>query len=51
VGIEMIGWVSSMLLVLTIGNQIYKPWQEESGETAVCGRHTRDDSQLASDTC
>jgi MtN3 and saliva related transmembrane protein len=32
VGIEMIGWVSSMLLVLTIGKQIYKQWQEESSE-------------------
>jgi MtN3 and saliva related transmembrane protein len=28
----MIGWVSSMLLVLTIGKQIYKQWQEESSE-------------------
>jgi uncharacterized protein with PQ loop repeat len=29
---EMIGWLSSMVLVLTIGKQIYKQWQEESSE-------------------
>jgi MtN3 and saliva related transmembrane protein len=31
-GTELIGWVSSMLLVLTLGKQIYKQWQEESSE-------------------
>jgi hypothetical protein len=31
----MIGWVSSMLLVLTIGKQIYKQWQEESSEGLI----------------
>jgi MtN3 and saliva related transmembrane protein len=31
-GIEAIGWVSSMLLVLTISKQIHKQWQEESSE-------------------
>lgn len=30
--VEMIGWVSSGILVLTIGKQIYKQWQEESSE-------------------
>ncbi len=29
---EMIGWVSSMILVLTIGKQIYKQWQEKTSE-------------------
>lgn len=29
---EMIGWVSSMILVLTIGKQIYKQWHEETSE-------------------
>lgn len=29
---EIIGWVSSMILVLTIGKQIYKQWKEGSSE-------------------
>ena len=29
---EIIGWVSSVILVLTIGKQIYKQWKEESSE-------------------
>jgi uncharacterized protein with PQ loop repeat len=29
---EIIGWGSSVILVLTIGKQIYKQWQEESSE-------------------
>jgi uncharacterized protein with PQ loop repeat len=29
---EMIGWSSSVILVLTIAKQIYKQWQEESSE-------------------
>ena len=29
---EIIGWASSVILVLTIGKQIYKQWQEESSE-------------------
>lgn len=29
---QMIGWSSSVILVLTIGKQIYKQWQEESSE-------------------
>jgi MtN3 and saliva related transmembrane protein len=29
---EAIGWVSSFILVLTIGKQIYKQWQEGSSE-------------------
>jgi MtN3 and saliva related transmembrane protein len=29
---EMIGWASSMILVLTITKQIYKQWQEKSSE-------------------
>lgn len=29
---EAIGWVSSIILVLTIGKQVYKQWQEESSE-------------------
>jgi MtN3 and saliva related transmembrane protein len=29
---EMIGWASSMILVLTISKQIYKQWREESSE-------------------
>jgi uncharacterized protein with PQ loop repeat len=28
----MIGWASSMILVLTISKQIYKQWREESSE-------------------
>ena len=29
---ELVGWVSSFILVLTIGKQIYKQWQEDSSE-------------------
>ncbi|MBV9957770.1 MAG: hypothetical protein JO360_05080 [Acidobacteria bacterium] len=29
---EAIGWVSSVILVLTIGKQVYKQWQEDSSE-------------------
>ena len=29
---EAIGWISSFILVLTIGKQIYKQWQEGSSE-------------------
>ncbi|MDQ3685612.1 MAG: hypothetical protein M3430_08415 [Acidobacteriota bacterium] len=29
---EIIGWVSSLILVLTIGKQVYKQWQENSSE-------------------
>ena len=29
---EAVGWVSSFILVLTIGKQVYKQWQEGSSE-------------------
>jgi MtN3 and saliva related transmembrane protein len=29
---EAIGWISSVILLLTIGKQVYKQWQEESSE-------------------
>ena len=29
---EVIGWVSSVILLLTIGKQVYRQWQEESSE-------------------
>ena len=29
---ELVGWVSSFILVLTIGKQIYKQWQEGSSK-------------------
>lgn len=29
---EAIGWVSSLILVLTIGKQVYKQWQEGSSQ-------------------
>jgi uncharacterized protein with PQ loop repeat len=29
---EAIGWVSSVILVLTIGKQVYKQWQENTSE-------------------
>ena len=29
---EAIGWVSSIILVLTIGRQVYKQWEEGSSE-------------------
>lgn len=29
---EAIGWISSVILVLTIGKQVYKQWQEDSSE-------------------
>lgn len=29
---EAIGWVSSLILLLTIGKQVYKQWQEGSSE-------------------
>jgi uncharacterized protein with PQ loop repeat len=29
---EAIGWVSSLILVLTIAKQVYKQWQEGSSE-------------------
>ena len=25
---EIIGWVSSLILIVTIGNQVYKQWKE-----------------------
>ena len=32
VGTEVIGWLSSCVLVLTIAKQVYKQWQEDSSE-------------------
>ncbi|MFN2455894.1 MAG: hypothetical protein ABR577_16920 [Pyrinomonadaceae bacterium] len=29
---EVIGWVSSLILVLTIGKQVYKQWHEGTSE-------------------
>ena len=29
---EAVGWVSSFILVLTIGKQVYKQWQEGTSE-------------------
>jgi MtN3 and saliva related transmembrane protein len=29
---EAVGWVSSLILVLTIGKQVYKQWQEGASE-------------------
>ncbi len=29
---EVIGWASSLILLLTIGKQVYKQWQEGSSE-------------------
>jgi uncharacterized protein with PQ loop repeat len=29
---EAVGWVSSVILVLTIAKQVYKQWQEDSSE-------------------
>jgi uncharacterized protein with PQ loop repeat len=29
---EAIGWISSVILLLTIGKQVYKQWQEESSQ-------------------
>ena len=29
---EFVGWASSVILLLTIGKQIYKQWQEKSSE-------------------
>lgn len=29
---EAVGWISSLILVLTIGKQVYKQWQSESSE-------------------
>ncbi len=29
---EAIGWISSLILLLTIGKQVYKQWQEGSSE-------------------
>jgi uncharacterized protein with PQ loop repeat len=34
---EAIGWVSSLILLLTIGKQIYKQWQEGSSEGVSLG--------------
>ena len=31
-GVEVIGWLSSCVLVLTIAKQVYKQWQEGSSE-------------------
>ena len=30
--VEAVGWVSSVILVLTIGKQVHKQWQEGSSE-------------------
>jgi len=32
VGVEVIGWLSSCVLVATIAKQVYKQWQEGSSE-------------------
>jgi MtN3 and saliva related transmembrane protein len=29
---EAVGWISSLILVLTIGKQVYKQWQEGTSE-------------------
>lgn len=29
---EIIGWASSIILILTIGKQVYKQWQDGSSE-------------------
>ena len=29
---EALGWISSVILVLTIGKQVHKQWQEKSSE-------------------
>lgn len=29
---EAIGWVSSLILILTLGRQVYKQWKEGSSE-------------------
>lgn len=29
---EVIGWASSLILLLTVGKQVYKQWQEGSSE-------------------
>ncbi|MDX6692626.1 MAG: hypothetical protein QOF02_229 [Blastocatellia bacterium] len=29
---EIVGWISSVILVLTIGKQVYKQWHEGSSE-------------------
>lgn len=29
---EIVGWASSLILILTIGKQVYKQWQEGSSE-------------------
>jgi len=29
---EVIGWASSIILILTIGKQVYKQWQDGSSE-------------------
>jgi uncharacterized protein with PQ loop repeat len=31
-GVEVLGWISSVILLLTIGRQIYKQWQDGSSE-------------------
>ncbi|HEU4409789.1 MAG TPA: hypothetical protein VFS43_31340 [Polyangiaceae bacterium] len=31
-GAEIIGWVSSLILVVTVGKQVYKQWREGVGE-------------------
>lgn len=31
-GVELLGWVSSAILVLTIGKQVLKQWREGSSE-------------------
>ncbi len=30
--IEALGWISSIILVLTLGKQVYKQWQEGGSE-------------------
>ncbi|HEX8181623.1 MAG TPA: hypothetical protein VF525_18930 [Pyrinomonadaceae bacterium] len=32
-GVEVIGWVSSFVLVLTIAKQVYKQWSEGASES------------------
>jgi uncharacterized protein with PQ loop repeat len=45
---EVIGWVSSLILVFTIGKQVYKQWSEGKSEGVSKWLYSSVKSRLAS---
>ena len=45
---EAIGWASSIILLLTIGKQVYKQWKEGSSENVSAGSRRADGGSVGS---